>query len=221
MAAGKQAPEVRTFPPLDAQISGVLKKARRFRAGFAEHLAFWVRLADAAVSSAGLFAMARPNTQPEDKGHDGLIFEVGQQSSQAELQSVKNSIAKAKPLVSTAGFRNKGVATAGAQLDDFWLVQNNNIGFVRLEQMLSEVTTSLGLTPDAIARQALLAQCAFNAVVFADPGEGTHDLFDGYQHVTQSALGRVATFVGANTWKETAAAVQDATLAILAAKGLG
>lgn len=220
MATGGVPPEVRTAKPFDNQIYAVLKKPARFRAGLAEHLAFWVRLRDTIPRAPGeKCALARPNVQPEDKGHDGLCLKIATKSM-AELQSVKNATTtKARQLVSTSKFRKKGIATSGALLDDFWLFQNENVGLHRLEHMLSDVTNSLGLTPDALATQAVIADCAFNGVVVADATQGKPDLFVGYEHIQQVPEGRVATFVGAQTWTATAAAVQDATLNLLNAKG--
>lgn len=220
MAAGGGAPEVQTHKPLDKQIHGVLQKPARFRAGFAEHLAFWIRLRDTlCVTPPDRCALARPNTQPEDKGHDGLCLRVGSKPS-AEVQSVKNATTtKAQALVSTSKFRKKGIATAGALLDDFWLLQNHNVGLCRLEHMLFDAIGALGLAPDAIAKQAVVTSCAFNGVVVADSHQGTPDLFVGYQHILQDPIGRIATFVGADGWTATAAAVQDATLKLLNTKG--
>jgi hypothetical protein len=220
MAAGTGlAPEVRVARPLDVTIGGVLKKKDRFRAGFAEHLAFWVRLSEAARKPPGTCALAQPNIQPEDKGHDGLSLDIGT-SAQAELQSVKNSISNARRLVSTPKFRTKAVTAGGALLDDFWLLQRQNVGLSRLEHMLSDVAGSLGLTPDALAHQALVLGCSFNAVVVSSASEATPKLFDGYEHISQSPLGRIGTFIGSQAWGKTAGAVQQALLALLKARGV-
>lgn len=207
MANGGKAPVVAVTPPLDEQITAVVLKGERLRASLAEHLAFWIRMADAANANAGPFALAQPNLLPEDKGHDGLLMMGGAYPS-LEIQSVKNSINDPKGLVSSASFRKSGAAKKKRQLDDFWLLTHRNVGMVRLHRMVSQVADSLGLSGNERMRDSVIADAAYNAVVVANHQHAKPELFDGYQHVVADVQRRIGTYVGAKAWVPFAAAVQ-------------
>jgi hypothetical protein len=207
---------VTTPRPLDPDVAKVITSKKRFRAGLAEHLGFWVRLADATNGPTVPFGMARPNLQPEDKGHDGLYLRADA-NPLLELQSVKNSLNNPRALIATGKFRRLGVAARGAQLDDFWLLQHQNVGLYRLQDRITEACNCVGLQANAAMRTGLIVSCSYNAVVLADARYADVALFSGYKHVAKHPHQRVATYVGSKSWVSTAEAVRSVTRAILRA----
>ena len=188
--------------PLDADIKGVIRSSCRFRNAFSEHLAFWTRLAtEGQKRMSSTFACSLPNFQPEDKGPDGLFIGVGGVDC-VEIHSVKNSSSNPAPNICSPSFRKKGIPKRGKLLDDFWRKANENFGLGRLDRLLSQVSSSLGVTAQQNVRLALIAECSYNAVVVADDSFATIDLFDGYQRVAADVRRRIATYIGAVNWKE-------------------
>ena len=200
-ALGNQgpAPTVQVTLPLDDQIKGIVTTPKRFRASFAEHLAFWIRMADAAKAGGAKFALAQPNLLPEDKGHDGLLMTSGA-LPMIEIQSVKNSINSPRSLVASAAFRKKAKPKKKKQLDDFWMLTHKNVGMVRLHRMISQVAASLALTGTDKLKSGIVAAASYNAVVVANDQYATHEMFNGYQHIVGDVQRRFATYVGARTW---------------------
>lgn len=187
---------------LDPDIKGVIQSAKRFRNALSEHLAFWTRLAtEAQMRKSSAFACSLPNFQPEDKGPDGLFVGFGATDS-VEIHSVKNSLHNPAPNICSPSFRKNGIPKRGKQLDDFWRKTNENFGLGRLDRLLSQVSDSLGVTSQQSIRLALLADCAYNAVVVADDSFAKIDLFDGYQRFPCEVQRRIATYIGAVNWKE-------------------
>lgn len=223
MTAGGNAFDVSTLSPLDHDIGVVLNDERRFRNGLSEHLAFWARQADAAawvarVIDNAVFAMSKPNLQPEDKGHDGLILLFGSTTA-IELQSVKNSKSSPRSLLGSKSFRTSGVAGEGA-MDDIWRLRNKNHGMNRLEDMTCQAVQSLGLGLDDTARLALTNDFSTNIVGVADAKHDNPSLFDGYEHVGGDKESRIGTFLGARAWVKGAEAVRNEVLQILANRSL-
>jgi hypothetical protein len=219
MANGANAPTVTSSVPLDDQIAAVVSKPERLRASLAEHLAFWIRMADAATANAGPFALAQPNLLPEDKGHDGLLM-IGGTSPSLEIQSVKNSKNDPKALVSSAAFRKTGAPKKKRQLDDFWLLTHRSVGMVRLHRMVSQVADSLGLATNEKLRDSVIADAAYNAVVVANHKHAKPDMFEGYKHVVSDVQRRIGTYVGAKAWVGFGGAVQKSVKKILKARGV-
>lgn len=218
MANGGAPAVVSVASPLDKDLRDVVEDEERFRDGLSEHIAFWARQADAAANLPISFAMAKPNLQPEDKGHDGLIIVSGS-SPLVELQSVKNSIRSPRFLVGSGKFRAGGEPKKGA-MDDIQRLRKVNAGLSRLEEMVSEIVDVLNLPLDDSARLSLAKNFATNIVAVADAVHDKPALFEGYRHVGGEPADRIGTLIGARTWKATAEVVRNETISILRSRGL-
>lgn len=228
MVNGADAQDV-IVPPgdLDEDVKNVIKSKKRFRDGLSEHLAFWVCLATATqlYNDGSKFACVLPHVQAEDKGPDGLFLLVGL-TTKVELQSVKNSKNDPSYLLSTKSFQKKGQVSSNARkrlLEEFYKFANQQSGFTRLSQRLSDLCGYLGVQADQKIRMALLSNtsCSYNAVVVADHQYARPDLFKGYQHVTRDIEHRIATYIGSTSWVEVAEATRQVVLQILKQSGCG
>jgi hypothetical protein len=208
---------------LDTDVKNVIDSIRRFHNALSENLAFWVRLATAAQCKKDSleFACSKPNVQPDDKGPDGLFLATGT-TPQVEVQSIKNSIYDPQSLISSKPFRSKGriANKKGKQLEDFYRHARENFGFVRLDDLLSQLCKSLNLSTTREIRIGLLSQCSYNAVVVADNKHAKIELFEGYEHVTQDVKRRIATYIGSSEWKEIAASTRQFIVQRLQQRGI-
>jgi hypothetical protein len=195
------------YGDLDEDIKRVIKNRKRFRNHLSEHLAFWVRLAIAAQSGNDFsdFACSRPNIQPEDKGPDGVFIGTGL-IDRVEIQSVKNSTSNPQGLISSSKFRQKGEIpnSKPKQLEEFYKLATENFGLVRIDKELADLLRVLKIPANKTIRMGLLADCSYNAVIVADHQYAKIELFEGYEHITQDAEQRVATYISSTKWVEVA-----------------
>lgn len=208
---------------LDRDTKNIICNRTRFRNALSEHLSFWTRLATAAQSRTHKrtlrFAHTMPNFQPEDKGPDGIFVDAGA-TMLVEIQSVKSSINNPVPKISSSSFRKRGRAKKGKQLDDFWFKAKKSLGLGRLDRLLSQALAPLNLTVVQKERMGLLLDCTYNAVVVADDKYADKDIFNGYQFVTEEVEKRIATYIGATSWKRVAEDVRRSVRQTLGAAGV-
>jgi len=206
MAKGMSTPEISISKgPLDQDVKGVINNVKRFRHTLSEHLAFWVRLADVAKSnSCSNFSCSRPNTQPEDKGPDGVFIEIGIKS-RVEVQSVKSSINNPSTLISSKNFRSGKKVDRKKLLDGFWLQAYQNLGLIKLQNALSDACSLVDLSSEKRINLGLtLDVCAYNAVIVANNNYADSNLFAGYERINNDSSKCIATYIGSTEWTEVA-----------------
>ncbi|MBP7045197.1 MAG: hypothetical protein KBE23_20760 [Chloroflexi bacterium] len=194
---------------IDRDVANVIQEEQGFRDSLAEHLAFWVRLANEAqnYSDGQKFAGKLPHIQSRDKGPDGLFIVTGQ-SNYVELQSVKSSTKNPRNQVGTRSFRINGKVhdrNNPKQLEEFWLTANENWGSARLQRELSNLCRLLQVTNQQLFKMSLQENlCSYNAIVVANEKYASEDVFEGYEHITPNINHRIATYISSEEWKELA-----------------
>jgi len=207
-----------TTQKLDQDIKVFIESDRRFREGLSEHLGFWVTLAT--LVKLGHFtrhAISQPNFKADDKGPDGLFFGLDQnQYPYIELRSIKSSVDNPYYLVASAHFRNGGDAEKDKQLEEFYLLVEEEFGFARLDRLLAQVSNYLSLESNQLTRAVLLKTSAkYNAIVVANEAFYTPDMFNGFQRVTDAPEKRIATYIGSDVWTQFAENVRNKAISIL------
>jgi hypothetical protein len=193
---------------IEDSIKNVVKSSKRFRHALSEHLAFWAQYAFAVQSGVfNCFSLTPPNFLPEDKGPDGLLMAVRNDSRTIiELRSVKSSIRNPRNMVASGQFRRNGTnPIPSKQLDEFSLISQGKIGFIRLDRLVSNACHELGLPSDQKIRSTLLINNkSFNAMVVADDQHADYDTFSCYHFVSPNPQECVATYVGSDNWMQVA-----------------
>lgn len=231
MTNGGGAPAVAYLSAsLDVDAQSVIEDERRFRNHLSEHLSFWVRLATerrqhlGTDGSGARFGHTRPNIQPEDKGEDGLLLVQDESSLLIELLSVKNSTGNPQSMISTASFRAQGAMNSdgdrGCLLVGFYLVQHRSLHLLRLDDMLTQVCSAMGVSADEKRRRALLTQAVYNGVVVANDAHAHEALFVGFRHVRPDPTRCIGTYIGSQLWQELAENVRSRVMVVLERGGL-
>lgn len=207
---------------LDQDIKVVIESEDRFRDGLSEHLGFWVTLGSLVKSNLYTnYAISQPNFQPEDKGPDGLFLGLDEaQQAHIELRSIKNSVGNPYYLVASANFRNGGDAQKSKQLEEFYLLVEEEYGFARLDRLLAQVSSYLSLESNQLTRAVLLKNSAkYNAVVVANEAFYSSGMFNGFQRVIDAPDKCIATYIGSDVWTEFAENVRNKVISILQSCG--
>lgn len=207
---------------IDEDIKVIIESEVRFRNGLSEHLGFWVTLGSLVNLNHYInFAISQPNFQPEDKGPDGMFLGLDKdQHAHIELRSIKNSIDNPYYLIASAGFRNGGVAQKSKQLEEFYLLVEEEYGFARLDRLLAQVSSYLSLDSNQLTRAALLKNSAkYNAIVVANEAFYTPQMFNGFQRVTDASEKCIATYIGSDVWTQFAENVRNKVISILQSCG--
>jgi len=193
-----------------------------FRNSLSEHLAYWAILASIIkVPGYQDFSIAKPNLQPEDKGPDGLACIVSNDLSIIKIISIKNSINSPLDLISSSSFRNNSEIDLNGKniLDEFYAFQTRNRGFQRLDDKLNTLLQELNQDTDNQIRWILLNHHSqFNASIIADEKYANHNLFEGFNRVSNRPIRCIGIFVGSENWKDLADNVQIKVKDILTAK---
>lgn len=203
---------------LDQDIKVVIESEERFRDGLSEHLGFWVTLGSLVkLNLYTTYAISQPNFQPEDKGPDGLFLGLDEaQQAHIELRSIKNSIGNPYYLVASANFRNGGDAQKSKQLEEFYLLVEQEYGFARLDRLLAQVSSYLSLESNQLTRAVLLKNSAkYNAIVVANEAFYSSGMFNGFQRVTDASEKCIATYIGSDVWAQFAENVRNKVISIL------
>ncbi len=190
---------------IDEDIKVIIASETRFRNGLSEHLGFWVTLGSLVNQNCYTnFAISQPNFQPEDKGPDGLFLGLDEaQQAHIEIRSIKNSIDNPYYLVATASFRDGGVAQKSKQLEEFYLLAEEEYGFARLDRLLAQVSSYLSLESNQLTRAVLLKNSAkYNAIVVANDAFYSLGMFNGFQRVTDAPEKCIATYIGSDVWTQ-------------------
>jgi hypothetical protein len=207
---------------LDQDIKVVIESEDRFRDGLSEHLGFWVTLGSLVKSNLYTnYAISQPNFQPEDKGPDGLFLGLDEaQQAHIELRSIKNSVGNPYYLVASANFRNGGDAQKSKQLEEFYLLVEEEYGFARLDRLLAQVSSYLSLESNQLTRAVLLKNSAkYNAVVVANEAFYSSGMFNGFQRVIDAPDKCIATYIGSDVWTQFAENVRNKVISILQSCG--
>lgn len=207
---------------LDQDIKVVIESRDRFRDGLSEHLGFWVTLGSLVKSNLYTnYAISQPNFQPEDKGPDGLFLGLDEaQQAHIELRSIKNSVGNPYYLVASANFRNGGDAQKNKQLEEFYLLVEEEYGFARLDRLLAQVSSYLSLESNQLTRAVLLKNSAkYNAVVVANEAFYSSGMFNGFQRVIDAPDKCIATYIGSDVWTQFAENVRNKVISILQSCG--
>lgn len=207
-----------TTQALDPDIKVFIESERRFREGLSEHLGFWATLAT--LVKLGIFtrhAISQPNFKADDKGPDGLFFGLNEnQEPYIELRSIKSSIDNPYYLVASASFREGGNAERDKQLEEFYLLVQEEFGFGRLDRLLAQVSNSLSLESNQLIRAALLRTSTnYNAIVVASESFYTPDMFNGFQRVSSMPEKCIATYISSDAWTDFAEQVRNKVISIL------
>lgn len=207
---------------LDQDIKVVIESEDRFRDGLSEHLGFWGTLGSLVkLNLYTNYAISQPNFQPEDKGPDGLFLGLNEaQQAHIELRSIKNSIGNPYYLVASANFRNGGDAQKSKQLEEFYLLVEEEYGFARLDRLLAQVSGYLSLESSQLTRAALLKTSAkYNAIVVANEAFYSPEMFNGFQRVTDAPEKCIATYISSDVWTQFAENVRNKVISILQSCG--
>lgn len=189
---------------LEDSVKKLIKSNKRFRHALSENLAFWAQFAHATQSGIyDSFSLTPPNFLPEEKGLDGLMFAVRNDSRPIiELRSVKSSIRNPRNMVASNGFRQNGNnPIANKQLEEFSLIAQGKFGFIRLDRLISNACHELRLPANRKIRSSLLINNkSFNAMVVADDQYADYELFSSYNFVSSNPIECVATYIGSENW---------------------
>jgi hypothetical protein len=210
-------------PKIETSIRKLIGNRGSFPNALSEHIAFWTQLAT--FVRAKLFStliVSLPNTLPTDPGPDGLSLAFDSKDRMiVEIRSVKSSIDKPHPLISTPGFRRGGDAKPDKQLEEFYLVATTGYGFVKLDKLLSGAFASLGKPTDKFVRAGLLQNSSkFNAVVVANSKYSSSKLFNGYERIPRPPKDRIATYLGSDEWDKFAETVRESVIETVEAAGV-
>lgn len=208
---------------IETAIHKLIDNYASFPNALSEHMAFWTQVATFVRTR--LFPtliVSLPNTLPTDPGPDGLSLAFDSKNRMiVEIRSVKSSINKPNPLISTPSFRSGGDAKPDKQLEEFYLVATTGYGFVKLDKLLSGAFASIGKPTDKFVRAGLLQNSSkFNAVVVANSNYSSSKLFNGYERIPRLAKDRVATYIGADEWEKFAENVRTCVIETVQAAGV-
>lgn len=212
-----------TTQKLDDDVRVVIESDERFRDGLSEHLGFWTNLATLVkLNRFKTYSISQPNFQPEDKGPDGLFLGLNEnQEIYIELRSIKNSIISPYYLVASAKFRNGGDAQKKKQIEEYYLLIEEEYGFSRLDRLLSQVSNFLNLELNTLTRAVLLKTAiSYNAIVVADEAHYTTELFNGYQRISTNPENRIGTYIGSDNWAQFSENVRNKVIHILQTSGV-
>lgn len=214
---GKLNSTLRIALPIDPDSRKVIASQNRFRVTLSETLSFWVFLAamDLITESPKLYFLM-PNFLPEDSGPDGIALIYYSEGPKVELRSVKSSINNPQGLISSSSFRSGGKPERANQLDDFYLYETGHLGFDRIDRLLFDLSEQMTETIEERFRDALLADCAFNASVVADEDYGERVTYEGILRLKRKATDLIATFVSSVNWNIFCENVQIRTLKLIA-----
>ncbi|HMR99097.1 MAG TPA: hypothetical protein PKE62_07560 [Anaerolineales bacterium] len=208
---------------LDQDIRVVIASGRRFRDALSEHLGFWVTLGTITkLHLYEIYAISQPNFQPEDKGPDGLFYGLDANGNpNIEIRSIKNSTRNPRYLIATGEFRKGGAAHKNKQLEEYYLLVEEEYGFARLDRLLSQVSSHLKVAPNVLTRSALLKNASsYNAIVVANDMFHAPKLFDGFDRVFAAPENRIATYIGADRWAQFAENTRSKVIEILTVCGV-
>jgi hypothetical protein len=200
-----------------------IKNQNSFRNSLSEHLSFWTFLvSDKKADNWKMYAISKPNFQPEDKGPDGVICEIINEEIIIKIISIKNSIGDPQTLISTSDFRQNGIVDENAKkiLHEFYAFRINKKGFQRIDDHVNTLFQELGLNSNQAIRYALLnSSCQYNGSIIANDRYCTSDLFEGFSRILDEPKRCLGVYIGFTNWDEFSTKVQISVNHILKSRG--